>query len=141
MVSRGDKWPKFMAEDDQDDLVDALQSLADGQDHEYVPDVSPAPPPEATGAPASQPARKMIPTRAKSPALYRQRTMIPVLLTCSILLWVFASLRFVVYADSPFAQLPMWGSVAGYIGGVLLLMVAIANMLNVRYLSKLPPRK
>jgi len=31
--------------------------------------------------------------------------------------------------------------VVGYIGGVLLLMVAIANMLNVRYLSKLPPRK
>jgi hypothetical protein len=130
-----------MAERDQHDLVDALQSLADGQDHEYVPDVSPEPPPATTPPAASGPAPKTILARPESPTLYRQRTVIPILLTCSVLLWVFASLRFVVYTDSPLAQLPMWGSVVGYIGGVLLLMVAIANMLNVRYLSKLPPRK
>jgi hypothetical protein len=130
-----------MADQDHHDIVDALQSLADGQEHEYVPDIPPQPQPAAIRPAAPGPIRKIVPAGAQSPSLYRQRTLIPILLTCSVLLWVFATLRFVVYADSPLAQLPMWGSVVGYIGGVLLLMVAIANMLNVKYLSQLPPRK
>jgi hypothetical protein len=130
-----------MAEQDHHDIVDALQSLADGQEHEYVPDVSPQTEPAAIRPAAPEPIRKIIPAHPEPPSLHRQRTLIPILLTCSVLLWVFATLRFVVHDDSPLSQLPMWGSIVGYIGGVLLLMVAIANMLNVKYLSQPQPRK
>jgi hypothetical protein len=139
----------MMANQDNDDIINALQSLANGEDTadgesegQTTPaqraaaqnaSVSPRP---VSPAAAQSPARKLAPIQPSPAAIEKQRTLIPILLTGTVLLWIFATLRFVVYADSPLAQLPLWGSILGYIAGVFLLMIAIANMLYVRHLTR-----
>ena len=67
-----------------------------------------------------------------APNLEARRTLIPILLTCGVLLLVFAGLKYVMDPDSPFASMPglVTGSAVGM--GVLLLIAAAVNMLGVK---------
>jgi hypothetical protein len=61
-----------------------------------------------------------------------RRTMIPVLLTCGVLMLVFAVLKFLARADSPLADLPMWLPVVLIITAIALLGLGVLNMLSVQ---------
>ena len=61
-----------------------------------------------------------------------RRTVIPVLLTCGLLLFIAATMRLVTSPDTPLRSLPPWMSWAGYALGVLLWGVALINMFSVR---------
>ena len=89
-------------------------------------------PPAAMGAGA--PTSASVPVRRQNyaPNLEARRTLIPILLTCGVLLLVFAVLKYVMGPDSPFASMPgvVTGSAVGM--GVLLLIAAAVNMLGVK---------
>ena len=61
-----------------------------------------------------------------------RQTVIPILLTCGVMLLVMASLKFVVNPDSPLAALPGWMPVVLVVIAAGLLAVAVLNMLQVR---------
>lgn len=61
-----------------------------------------------------------------------RRTVIPVLLTCGLLLFIAATMRLLTSPDTPLRSLPPWMSWAGYALAVLLWGVALINMLSVR---------
>jgi hypothetical protein len=61
-----------------------------------------------------------------------RRTMIPILLTTGVLLLVFASMKFVLGADSPLSDLPMWLPVMLILTSLALLATAVLNMLSVK---------
>jgi len=61
-----------------------------------------------------------------------RRTVIPVLLTCGLLLVIAATMRLVTSPDTPLRSLPPWMSWAGYALGLLLWGVALINMFSVR---------
>ena len=61
-----------------------------------------------------------------------RRTVIPVLLTCGLLLVIAATMRLVTSPDTPLRSLPPWMSWAGYALGGLLWGVALINMFSVR---------
>jgi hypothetical protein len=69
-------------------------------------------------------------------ALYQtvefRRTIIPVALTCGMLMIVFASARHLVGPDSPLADLPPWWAPVLLLTGTLLLVLAALNMLSVK---------
>ena len=107
-----------MANQDNQDIINALQSLANGQDTERddsQPQAAPTPSPVAqNGSDSARPAspnpahprtRKLAPIQPSPAAIERQRTLIPILLTGTVLLWIFATLRFVVIAI-PLLPLP-----------------------------------
>ena len=60
------------------------------------------------------------------------RTLIPVLLTCGVLLVALASARHLVGQDSPLTDLPPWLAPLLFLTGLVLLVLAAANMLNVK---------
>lgn len=61
-----------------------------------------------------------------------KRTMIPILLTCGVLLLASGVLKFVTGPDSPFAALPIGMVVAAWLLGAALLGSAAVLMLGVR---------
>lgn len=64
--------------------------------------------------------------------LEARRTMIPILLTCGVLLLVGGLLKFLTGPDSPFAALPIGMVIAAGILGLVLLGSAAVLMLGVR---------
>jgi hypothetical protein len=90
-----------------------------------------APPPDASqfGGPVGY----------KSPAVRRRaagpefkQTMIPILLTCGVLLLVFGALKFVLGPDSPYSNLAPWVTIMVFAMGVALLGLAVFTMLQVQ---------
>ena len=69
-------------------------------------------------------------------ALYRtigyRQTLIPILLTCGVLMLVFAALRPVLGPDSALAELPAWVPALLAVTGLVLLGFAGLNMASVR---------
>ncbi|HEV2296404.1 MAG TPA: hypothetical protein VGR35_21350 [Tepidisphaeraceae bacterium] len=65
-------------------------------------------------------------------SLFWRRTVIPILLTCGVLLIGIAALRWVGGAESVFAEMsiPLSATLCGC--GTFLLLVAVLNMLQVR---------
>jgi hypothetical protein len=61
-----------------------------------------------------------------------RRTIIPVLLTCGVLLLVTAAVRWLGGDDSPFVALPAWVAAALAGAGVAFLAVAVLNVFQVR---------
>lgn len=95
--------------------------------------IVPAPEPEvfAPHAPPPAPVAKTAgPARIRS--LAWRRTVIPILLTCGVLLIGIGALRWIGGADSVFADMtiPMSALLCG--SGAFLLLVAVLNMLAVR---------
>jgi hypothetical protein len=64
--------------------------------------------------------------------LEARRTMIPILLTCGVLLLASGLLKFIMGPDSPFAPLPVGMIVALWVLGLALLGSAVVLMLGVR---------
>ena len=60
------------------------------------------------------------------------RTLIPVLLTCGVLLVALASARHLVGQDSPLTDLPPWLAPLLFLTGTVLLVLAVLNMLSVK---------
>jgi hypothetical protein len=61
-----------------------------------------------------------------------RRTLIPVLLTCGMLLIVFSSARHLLGQDSPLNDLPPWLAPLLLLTGTVLLVLAVLNMLSVK---------
>jgi hypothetical protein len=60
------------------------------------------------------------------------RTLIPVLLTCGVLLVALASARHLVGQYSPLTDLPPWLAPLLFLTGLVLLVLAVLNMLSVK---------
>jgi hypothetical protein len=69
---------------------------------------------------------------AKKKQLEFRRTLIPVLLTMGVLMFIFASLRFVLGVDSPLTRLPVFLPIILIFGGCTLITFAVINMLSVK---------
>jgi hypothetical protein len=61
-----------------------------------------------------------------------RRTIIPILLTCGVLMIAFGLLKPLLGQDSPLADLPGWLPIVLFAAGALLLGLAVLNMLSVR---------
>jgi hypothetical protein len=136
-----------MAKSERDNLADALAGMSgsDPSDAATPPqtarierlgstvddaddDVVAAPAPDASVfAPKRRTADLLLESR-----LHNQRTAIPVLLTCGVLLPAIGSLKWLAPRDSVFAQWDVTMPLILGIAGVLLLAVAVMNMLHVR---------
>ena len=71
--------------------------------------------------------------RAKNMQFFR--TLIPILLTCGVLLLVFASLKFTSGADSMLSDLPIWIPAVLVVMAIVLLSLAVMLMLVVKNLT------
>jgi hypothetical protein len=134
-----------VAQSERDKLADALAALSRG--HEVTPPqparLEPVAPADAgaddddeVAAPAPD-ASVFAPRRRTADLLlerrvHNQRTAIPVLLTCGVILPLIGSFKWLASRDSIFAQWDIWMPVILSIAGVLLLAVAVINMLHVR---------
>jgi hypothetical protein len=136
-----------MAKSDRDNLADALAAMSGSEPSDAAAppqparieplastiddaddDVVAAPAPDASVfAPKRRTADLLLESR-----LHNQRTAIPVLLTCGVLLPAIGSLKWLAPRDSVFAQWDATVPLILGIAGVLLLAVAVMNMLHVR---------
>ena len=91
-------------------------------------DVAAAPAPDASVFAPKQRTVDLVAERR----LRNQRTAIPILLTCGILLPVTGAFKWLAPRDSVFALWDIWMPLALTAVGVLLLVVAVINMLHVR---------
>jgi len=139
-----------VAKPERDKLADALAAMSGGpevtpQEPARIEPVAPAdadndddevaaPAPDASVfAPRRRTADLLLESR-----LHNQRTAIPVLLTCGVLLPLIGSFKWLGPRDSIFAQWDIWMPVILGIAGVLLLVVAVINMLHVRDALRTP---
>jgi hypothetical protein len=128
---------KTMSKHDTDDLVDALKALSSGAAPEDLSPISmPTPlPAETSAAPIPAPDAQALssPARGSDDRANRiRRTLIPILLTCGVLLIATASLKWIAGPISVFAQLELWMAILMIALGAMLLAVAGLNMLQVR---------
>lgn len=65
--------------------------------------------------------------------IHTRRTMIPILLTCGVLMPAVGSLKWLMDDGSPFAAWPAWPPVVLAACGLVLLALAVANMVQVRH--------
>jgi hypothetical protein len=79
-------------------------------------------------APAAKPKRR----KSSSAAGFR-RTMIPILLTTGVMLFVMAAARWIVPDDAPLAQMPVWSVAVLIFLGVVMLGLAVLNMMAVQH--------
>lgn len=92
----------------------------------------PAPSPESLGHVHTKPTAAHHAHLPTIKSVEARRTVIPVLLTCGLLLVIAATMRLVTSPDTPLRSLPPWMSWAGYALAVLLWSVALINMFSVR---------
>ena len=95
---------------------------------------APAPDPSVF-APRRRPTRHLLTERQ----IHARRTLIPVLLTCGVLMPLVGSLKWLRGVGSPFAAWPIWPPIVLSACGVALLALAVANMMQVRQLSRRTP--
>ena len=95
------------------------------------------PPPDALAHP---PAAAPAPTGRQAPTLSFQRTLIPVLLTCGVLLIFTGAMRWVAGDDSPFGTFSGPLSLIMLVGGALVLFVGVLNVLYVRAMLAARPQ-
>lgn len=78
---------------------------------------------------APKPKRRTSPAAAAS----LRRTMIPILLTTGVMLFVMAAARWMVPEDAALAQMPAWSAGVLIVLGVVMLGLAAINMMAVRH--------
>ena len=121
-----------------DDAADALAAMTGGAVRNDV-----EPPPggdEMVAAPAPDPS-VVAPKRATRDLQlerrsHHRRTLIPILLTCGVLMPSIGSLRWLRGPESPFAAWPVWAPLLLFVFGLMLLALAYANMSQVRRLMQ-----
>jgi hypothetical protein len=127
---------KTMSKRNHDDFVDALTALAGGAEPQDLSRIetlaSPAAEVPIASSPAADAQRRSLFSRADDRRLHARRTLIPILLTCGVLLIAIASLKWLAGPISIFAQLELWVAIVMIALGGALLAVAGLNMLQVR---------
>ena len=132
---------RIVGKSERDKLADALAAMSGDENETPAPspsaridqaldtdDAVAAPAPDASVFAPKQRTADLIAQRR----LHSQRTAIPILLTCGILLPAIGALKWLAPRDSVFAQWDIWMPLALGQVGVLLLIVAVINMLHVR---------
>ena len=64
--------------------------------------------------------------------IHNRRTLIPILLTCGLLMPAVGALKWLRGPDSPFSAWPVWAPLLLVGCGVVLLLLAVVNMMQVR---------
>jgi hypothetical protein len=99
------------------------------------PNLSGAPAPDASVFAPRCSTRDLIAERR----IHNRRTLIPILLTCGVLMPAVGSLKWLRGPESAFATWPIWAPLLLVACGVLLLLLAIANMVQVRHMMRRTP--
>jgi hypothetical protein len=138
-----------MADSGEHDPADALAAMTgggsagdaidDAQQPAGDDDMMAAPAPDASVFAPRRTTRDLATDRH----IHNRRTLIPILLTCGVLLPAIGSLKWLRGPESPFAAWPMWAPLLLAACGLLMLLLAFANMRQVRHMmraSRLPAR-
>ena len=137
-----------MTSPDKDHIADALDAMSQGpaRHSQAPPDVQTAGSNATSNEPLVAPDRSVFAPKVRAADLLAeqrlraQRTVIPILLTCGLLLPAVGSLKWLAGEDTVFAQWSVALPVALGVGGILLLCVAAIKMLHVRdALKRRPP--
>ena len=121
---------------DRDDAADALAAMTGGavrNDVEAPPggdEMLAAPPPDPSVFAPKHSTRDLLAERR----IHHRRTLIPILLTCGVLMPAVGSLKWARGPDSPFSSWPIWAPVVLSLCGVVMLALAVVNMMQVRRL-------
>src|SRR5579884_4119663 len=91
------------------------------------------PPPPAS---AFLPYRTPAVAGKRTGSLTLRRTVIPILLTCGVILLVLGTMPFFLSTDNPLSALPRWISLALWGTGLFLLALAVVNMLAVKQMTE-----
>lgn len=133
-----------MPQDHSDRIADALSAMAGDGDDSEVTAPSPGPNPAPTGStmpsavapPKPRPrASGLSQSRVTQKQLDLKRTMIPILLTCGVLLIMGSALAWFEVPRIAIGR-ERWLPVVMIVGGSMLLVVAAMNMLQVRDLLR-----
>ena len=126
------------------DPADALAAMTRGDvsgDSELVSDpAASANSDEILAAPAPDPSvfAPRRPTRdlRADRQLHSRRTLIPILLTCGVLMPAVGALKWLRGPESPFAAWPIWAPLVLAGCGLVLLLLAVVNMMQVRQMMR-----
>jgi len=132
-----------MAHSRKDDPADALAAMTSGaaggggvNDDPAASassdDIVAAPAPDASVFAPRRPTRDLVADRQ----IHNRRTLIPILLTCGVLMPAVGALKWVRGPESPFSAWPVWAPIALGACGVVLLLLAVANMMQVRQMMR-----
>ncbi len=105
----------------------AEPDIFDDEDAVIMPAIEPL-----TYAPKAKTPADMRAKIAEKRRLEFRRTMIPVLLTASLISFFFAVIKFLLGPDSPLTALPVWVPIVLFLAGSTLLAFAAINMFSVR---------
>jgi hypothetical protein len=95
-------------------------------------DILAAPAPDASVFAPRRPTRDLRAERQ----IHNRRTLIPILLTCGVLMPAVGALKWLRGPDSPFAAWPVWVPIVLGACGVVLLLLAAGNMMQVRQMMR-----
>ena len=138
-----------MPQDHSNDIAEALSAMAAGGDDVQVTPPSPGPDPAPVGStlPSSAASSNARPrgsglsqSRVTQKQLDFKRTMIPILLTCGVLLIVGGASAWFEASRVSIAQ-ERWLPAVMIVAGAVLLAVAVMNMLQVRDLLRRQERQ
>ena len=132
-----------MAHSRKDDPADALAAMTSGaaggggvNDDPAASassdDIVAAPAPDASVFAPRRPTRDLVADRQ----IHNRRTLIPILLTCGVLMPAVGALKWVRGPESPFSAWPVWAPIALGACGIVLLLLAVANMMQVRQMMR-----
>ena len=114
-----------------DDVIDDRAANASSDE------ILAAPAPDASVFASRRPTRDLRAERQ----IHTRRTLIPILLTCGVLMPVVGALKWLRGPESPFAAWPVWAPIALAACGVVLLLLAFGNMMQVRQLMRAAKRR
>src|SRR4051794_5253929 len=134
-----------MADSRQHDPADALAAMTSGGGGDDVEqrgggdDMMAAPAPDASVFAPRRSTRDLVAERR----IHSRRTLIPILLTCGLLMPAVGALKWLRGPEAPFATWPIWAPLVLVGCGIVLLLLAVANMMQVRQLMRQapPPRR
>jgi hypothetical protein len=95
-------------------------------------DILAAPAPDASVFAPRRPTRDLVADRQ----IHHRRTLIPILLTCGVLMPAVGALKWLRGPESPFAAWPVWAPIALAACGVVMLLLAVVNMMQVRQMMR-----
>ena len=131
-----------MADSREHDPADALAAMTSGgggddvvEEREGGDDMMAAPAPDASVFAPRRSTRDLVTERR----LRNRRTLIPILLTCGVVMPAIGALKWLRGAESPFSVWPIWAPLALIGFGIVLLSLAIVNMMQVRQLMQQTP--
>jgi hypothetical protein len=127
-----------MADSREQDPADALAAMTGGAAKDEFSDAAEqragdddmmsAPAPDASVFAPRRSTRDLVAERR----IHNRRTLIPILLTCGVLMPIVGALKWLRGPESPFSAWPVWAPFLLVACGLVLLLLAFANMMQVR---------